>query len=205
MLYQYYVPEIPKLSPWRDYGVDEDLLITTNGNLESVKKALRKRFAKKHEMYAFTPEDYEISLKVKKVKFNDGVKASGPNEYTFEKVDESINNLKLYRKIEERIYNIEEGKEPPECWIGVNIENTLLYMPNGGYFEYEEEWNKFKETVKKNPFIITHETDKRPPKSFCPRRCPEKSTRRILNDKLKPIDDYKYCSYTVYKDLMGIK
>lgn len=200
MLYKYYLPKISNGNPMKDCGIAENsggvsYFITTNQNLESVKKALRERFIEKHEMSEFS-QPVGITY----------FKNDKNHPYTFEKAAESIDKLKLEKEIKEKIYKVEEGKEVPEYWIGVFVsgENALLYMPNGEYFEYEDDWSKFKEAAE-DLLSITVDTTKRPIKSSCPRRCPYMDQHRILDDDLKPMDKYKYCDDSTYKLLNGIK
>lgn len=202
MFYKYCMSRMSRASSLRDYGIIESdmnvlIFITTNGNIKGVKEAIRKSFAKKHGMPVFTEEAYKTALEANEFKFSD----KRGFRYTFEDADESINELEPGNEMEERMYNIEEGKEKPNRWIGVFNENAFLYMPDGRYFKSKEDWNKCKEAVEKDPFSITHKISEnnRPKEFYCPKKCSDFHKYRILDDKLKPIDNYECCDDLVYQ------
>lgn len=200
MLYYYHRPVMSRGSFLSDYGIQEHFLITTNSNLNKVKEALQKRFCEKHEMKEFSEKAYRDAL-AKGVSFNDGGDAHGNHEYNYESAKKSIDDLKLYKTISEKIYTVEKGKESPKYWIGAWDDSDLFYMPHGGYFECQETWEKFKKLALDNPLSIVTETQERPKKSSVPREFqkPQYFIGRILDDNLNPMEEHKYCDWDSYK------
>ncbi len=201
MLYYYRRPVMSRGSFLSDYGIEEEFFITTNSNLDNVKEALQKRFCEKHEMKEFSEKAYRDAL-AKGVSFNDGGDALGNHEYNYESAKKSIDDLKLYKTISEKIYTVEKGEESPKYWIGAWDESDLFYMPHGGYFEYQETWDEFKKLALDNPLSIVTETKERPKKSSVPRdlRDSEDFIGRILDDNLIPMKEHKYCHWSRYKE-----
>ena len=198
MLFDYYVPPMSRGSELSDFGIDVDFVITTNGNLESVKKAVKKLFIKKHRMDGFSQRAYEDALR-RGVVFEDSNDGQGDHEYTFDSAKRAIEDIEEEYKITEERYKLKVGS-----WIGVYFwkEKVMKYFPEKSSVS-PYEWQALMNAIREGKIPAFPEVEyKRPLRSFVPKNIDKKDIKRILDDDLKPMDNYQYCHFYQYKECL---
>lgn len=201
MLFVYDIPSMSRGSELRDFGIDTDSLwfvTTTNGNLESVKKAVEKLFIKKHKMFEFSQIAYEDALRRGVVFYDDG-DAQGDHEYTFDSAKRAIENIEEVYKIPEERYKLKVGS-----WIGVYFwkEKVIKYFPEKSSVS-PYDWQALMNVIKEGKIPAFPEVEyKRPLRSFVPKNLDKKDIKRILDDDLKPMDNYQFCHFEDYKECL---
>ncbi len=201
MLFVYHIPDMSRGSELKDFGIDTDSLwfvTTTNGNLESVKKAVKKLFIEKHKMFEFSQRAYEDALS-RGVVFEDSNDGQGDHEYTFDSAKRAIENIEEEYKITEKRCKLEA-----KSWIGVYFwkEKVMRYFPKKSSVS-PNDWQSLMNAIKERKIHEFPEVEcTRPLISFVPKNLNKKDIKRILNDDLKPMDNYQYCYFDKYKECL---